>query len=70
MRHAESLVEIAGEVGLFGQQNRRRDTGETLAVANQMSLIVIAAIDGGVNPIPGIPAEHSKYIVKAFDAAE
>jgi hypothetical protein len=64
MRHAVAPIEMAGQVAIFGKQARGRGTGETFAVANEMSLIVVSAGEGSVDPVAGLFFEDAENFVE------
>jgi hypothetical protein len=70
MRHAESQQEVTRQVRILRQQNRGRIAGKTLAVTNEMSLVVVAAGNSRVNPVARFLPEDAKDVVKTLHATE
>jgi hypothetical protein len=70
MRHAEPQQKMPRQIRILSEQNRRRVTGKTLAVPNQMGLIVVAAGNRRVHPIALWLCEDAKDVVKTLQAAE
>src|SRR5271155_1789998 len=70
MRHAESLIKVASQIRIFRQQRGRRDSGKILAVPNEVSLIVVSAVDRSLNPILLGLAQPAENFAKPLDAGK
>ena len=70
MRHPESVIEMTRQIGIRGQQRGRSRAGDILAIANQVSLVVVSAFHRGLHPIPRALAENAKYVIESLDAAK
>src|ERR1022692_4580326 len=70
MRHALLLIEVSRQVRILRQQNCRRVAGKILAIANQVSLIIISAGHRSLHPIARWLSKHMEDIVEALYAAK
>ena len=70
MRHAESQQEVTRQIGILGQQNCGRIAGEISAVANQVSLVVVASGKGSIGPIGWLLLQDTEDVVKKLQPAK
>src|SRR4051812_8263215 len=70
MRHSETLVEVASEVGIRREQCRRALAGQSLAVPDEVRLIVVAAVESRSDPFTLRVGHRAKDLVKTLHPAE
>src|SRR5215467_7009531 len=68
MRHAVTAVEVTREIGVFRQQDGGRATRETLAIADQVGLVIVAAPKGRFHPVARWILESMEHVGKALNA--
>ena len=68
--HTKPREEMPREIGILRKQRGRRLASEALEVADEMSLVVIAASKRRLHPTRRIIPDHPKYLHKSLQAAE
>src|ERR1700733_1266590 len=70
MRHAEPLIKVSRQIRTFAEQDRWRGAAQASAIPDEVGLIVVAAIDGGLHPIDTAPPDGAEHIVESLNAAK